>query len=167
MRSAAAAFRCMSSGALKPDGDRTPPYPKTATGLVGLKIQPDWRNKLTSLYEQQLEEVEGIPPDNEYRSSVEQVARIRLDLLKREGDVFKVEQEIGLGQVEELIQMAEDELRLIPRYKSWRVWELPEDVHDEDRALYSEDPRYMETVGGVLMEGEGADEPKELEGNKQ
>lgn len=121
-----------------------PPYPKQATGIVGLSVQPDWRNILTRLYNEQLAELEGIPADNEYRKSVENVCRIRLEILEREADVFKFEAEIGLGQVEELIEMAEDELRLIPNYKSWKVWELPMEVHEEDRELHEGDPRYQD-----------------------
>ena len=71
-----------------------PPYPKQATGLVGLSVQPDWRNMLTRLYNAQLSELEGIPADNEYRKSVENVCRIRLEILEREADVFKFEAEI-------------------------------------------------------------------------
>ena len=36
---------------------------------------------------------------------------------------------IGGGQVEELYRMAEDELKLIPKYAEWRMWET-RDEHE-------------------------------------
>ena len=92
--------------------------------------------------------------------------------------------------MEELIEMAEDELRLIPKsvvqslhlfcfdlamaarmsqlanhlsvrsYKSWKVWELPMEVHEEDRELHEKDARYQEMIDlepEPLTEVEGGD----------
>ena len=43
--------------------------------------------------------------------------------------VNKIEDVIGGGQVEELYRMAEDELKLIPKYVEWRMWET-RDEHE-------------------------------------
>ena len=43
--------------------------------------------------------------------------------------VSKIEDVIGGGQVEELYRMAEDELKLIPKYAEWRMWET-RDEHE-------------------------------------
>ena len=43
--------------------------------------------------------------------------------------VNKIEDVIGGGQVEELYRMAEDELKLIPKYAEWRMWET-RDEHE-------------------------------------
>eukprot|EP00948_MAST-09A_sp_MAST-9A-sp1_P003092 g3092.t1 len=109
-------------------------YPKNSTGIVGLDIEPDWRNSLYSIHEQQLAALESsdIPLNNAYREEVEKVARYRMNLLEKESDVFQVEEQIGLGHIEEVIDFAKDELTLIPKYASWRAWELPADYGRED-----------------------------------
>ena len=37
--------------------------------------------------------------------------------------IFEIEQEINAGQIEQLIEQAKSELRLIPLYASWKAWE--------------------------------------------
>ena len=48
---------------------------------------------------------------------------------KTHTQVNKIEDVIGGGQVEELYRMAEDELKLIPKYAEWRMWET-RDEHE-------------------------------------
>ena len=43
--------------------------------------------------------------------------------LPEEEKVLMFERAVGLGQIEELIAMAEDEHRLIPKYAEWKLWE--------------------------------------------
>lgn len=38
--------------------------------------------------------------------------------------VWEIEKELGLGQVEELIEEAKGELVLIPEYASWKYWDV-------------------------------------------
>lgn len=41
-----------------------------------------------------------------------------------------IEKEISCGQLEELIEQANDELYLIPKFAEWRLWEGPnDDIH--------------------------------------
>jgi hypothetical protein len=46
--------------------------------------------------------------------------------------VEQIEQEIGCGQVEELIEEAKGELVLIPEYASWKAWERSRPTPDDD-----------------------------------
>ena len=43
--------------------------------------------------------------------------------LSEEQKVQMVEEAVGLGQIEELIKMAEEDLALIPQYAEWKLWE--------------------------------------------
>ena len=49
-----------------------------------------------------------------------------------------IEDEFGAGQVEVLIELAKDELELIPAYASWRWWDeaVPEPEDDGYEELY-------------------------------
>lgn len=38
--------------------------------------------------------------------------------------IWEIEKELALGQVEELIEEAKGELVLIPEYASWKYWEV-------------------------------------------
>lgn len=67
--------------------------------------------------------------------------------------VAEIERTIGVGQVEELIEHAKSELRLIPEYASWKLWEesrpLPQD--DEFSEVYDDleflDPESVDYLG--------------------
>ena len=58
---------------------------------------------------------------------------LRTALPPRHQQIAAIEQEIGCGQVEELIEQAKSELQLIPLYASWRLWEQkPPSPSDDD-----------------------------------
>ena len=56
---------------------------------------------------------------------MEKLYKYRLGLCKEYNDVDKVEAALGLGNIEEVIQMAHDELGLIPKYVELRMHESP------------------------------------------
>jgi hypothetical protein len=64
-----------------------------------------------------------------------------------------IEQVIGVGQVEELIEHAKMELTLIPEYASWKLWEQAPATPQEDEmaSLYDDlefiDPDSVEYLG--------------------
>lgn len=64
-----------------------------------------------------------------------------------------IEQVIGVGQVEELIEHAKMELQLIPEYASWKLWEQQPVTPQEDEmaSLYDDlefiDPDSVEYLG--------------------
>eukprot|EP00270_Netrium_digitus_P000695 TRINITY_DN1077_c0_g1_i1.p2 TRINITY_DN1077_c0_g1~~TRINITY_DN1077_c0_g1_i1.p2 ORF type:complete len:137 (+),score=33.95 TRINITY_DN1077_c0_g1_i1:128-538(+) len=110
---------------------------KETTGIVGLPVIPNAREVLLGLYQQTLKAVETIPREAVYRQNVEKLTKYRLKVCEEEEDWEKIELQISCGQVEELIEMAKDELDLIPKMQEWKPWEVPEDhkvelVIDED-----------------------------------
>ncbi|KAF0709007.1 Aste57867_6129 [Aphanomyces stellatus] len=98
---------------------------KTSTGLVGLPVNPNWRNDLIKVYGETLKATQTHLPDCHYRTAVEQITNFRLQVVKDNEDETQVEKLINCGQVEELLVQAEDELFLIPKYAEWRLWEPP------------------------------------------
>ena len=88
--------------------------PKSTTGIVGLEVQPDARAILTGLYTKTLSALEALPADSAYRSKVQETTAERLSIVKGTEDLTNIEVAIGAGQVEQVIQQAEDELALIP-----------------------------------------------------
>lgn len=88
---------------------------KSTTGIVGLEVVPNAREVLIDLYSKTLKEVEAVPADENYRKAVETFTKHRLQVCQEEQDWEQIEKKLGCGQVEELIEEAEDELRLISK----------------------------------------------------
>jgi NADH dehydrogenase (ubiquinone) 1 alpha subcomplex subunit 5 len=104
---------------------------KDFTGLPGYPVEPKWRGKLLALYDQTLAATEGIPASHPYRQSVEALTRHYAKVVTEAEDYEVVETSIGLGQVEQLIRMAENELKLIEDFKIWKTWEINEAMLDK------------------------------------
>jgi NADH dehydrogenase (ubiquinone) 1 alpha subcomplex subunit 5 len=88
---------------------------KETTGIVGLDVVPNAREVLIGLYTRTLKEIESVPKDEGYRKAVESFTKHRLQICQEEDDWKRIEDRIGCGQVEELIEEAEDELKLIAK----------------------------------------------------
>lgn len=86
---------------------------KETTGIVGLDVVPNAREVLIGLYTKTLEEIKAVPEDEGYRKAVESFTRHRLNVCQEEEDWEAIEKKLGCGQVEELIEEAQDELKLI------------------------------------------------------
>jgi NADH dehydrogenase (ubiquinone) 1 alpha subcomplex subunit 5 len=86
---------------------------KETTGIVGLEVVPNAREVLMGLYTRTLKEIEAVPKDEGYRKAVESFTKHRLQICQEEDDWKRIEDKIGCGQVEELIEEAQDELKLI------------------------------------------------------
>jgi len=69
---------------------------------------------------------QAIPADAQYRVNVEKFTNYRLSICETETDPEVIERKIMQGQVEELIEQAEDELNLIPLMAEWKPWVVPE-----------------------------------------
>uniref|UniRef100_UPI002FE4FB01 NDUFA5 n=1 Tax=Euglena gracilis TaxID=3039 RepID=UPI002FE4FB01 len=104
---------------------------KDFTGLAGYPVEPKWRGKLLALYAETLEAVQGIPADHPYRRSVENLTRHYARVVEEAEDYEVVETTVGLGQVEQLIRMATNELQLVRDFTVWRTWEIDERVLDK------------------------------------
>lgn len=86
---------------------------KETTGIVGLDVVPNAREVLIGLYTKTLDEIKAVPEDEGYRKAVESFTRHRLNVCQEEEDWEAIEKKLGCGQVEELIEEAQDELKLI------------------------------------------------------
>lgn len=86
---------------------------KETTGIVGLEVVPNAREVLIGLYSKTLNEIQKVPEDEGYRKAVESFTNHRLKVCQEEQDWDKIESRLGCGQVEELIEEAKDELKLI------------------------------------------------------
>ena len=92
-------------------------FAKTSTGIVGLEVVPNSRAVLMTLSEKLLCMVAELPESAHYRKTVEEVYRQRLEACRQHTEVEAIEAAIGLGQIEELIKVAQDEEKLIPMMK--------------------------------------------------
>ena len=86
---------------------------KETTGIVGLEVVPNAREVLIDLYSKTLKEIKAVPEDEGYRKAVESFTSHRLKVCQEEKDWELIERKLGCGQVEELIEEAQDELTLI------------------------------------------------------
>ncbi|KAL6503905.1 hypothetical protein OROGR_025828 [Orobanche gracilis] len=104
---------------------------KETTGIVGLDVVPNAREVLIGLYTKTLEEIKSVPEDEGYRKAVESFTRHRLNVCQEEKEWEAIEKKIGCGQVEELIEEAQDELKLIGHMNEWKPWDIPDDYECE------------------------------------
>ncbi|KAM5303059.1 NADH dehydrogenase [ubiquinone] 1 alpha subcomplex subunit 5 [Glossophaga mutica] len=96
---------------------------KKTTGLVGLAVCESPHERLRILYTKILLVLEQIPKNAAYRKYTEQITNERLDMVKAEPDVKKLEDQLQGGQIEEVILQAENELSLARKMIQWKPWE--------------------------------------------
>jgi len=102
-------------------------YHKTTTGLVGLAVDPDSRKHLMMACHQVLRMMqEFIPEGTKYRRDTELVYQYWLNVARHHTDEAEIERIINRGQMEELLEMAKDDISVIPKMAVWKPWEVPE-----------------------------------------
>lgn len=104
---------------------------KLSTGIVGLPVHPSPFAHLVKLYDDTLATLNRIPPGAVYRQSVEAVIRQRrqavapyLEIASGEGveqTIAKVEEQLGSGLIEEIVNQAEDEKALAEKMVEWKA----------------------------------------------
>ncbi|CAH9114852.1 unnamed protein product [Cuscuta epithymum] len=104
---------------------------KETTGIVGLEVVPNAREVLINLYRKTLDEIKAVPEDEGYRKAVESFTRHRLSVCLEEEDWESIERRLACGQVEELVEEARDELKLIGYMNEWKPWGVPDDYECE------------------------------------
>jgi len=104
-------------------------------GIVGLKVDPNGRENLLSISKNVLDAVKKIPATAAYRTTVEQWFNFITKTAQKHTDIKKIEDEIGLGQIEEVIEMAKDELELVHYYHDNKGWLLVEQAQMEGDAI--------------------------------
>ncbi|KAJ1357249.1 hypothetical protein KIN20_015351 [Parelaphostrongylus tenuis] len=112
-----------------------PDFYKKTTGLTGLFVNQHPHRTLSVVYSRILKAMEHIPPNAAYRKYTEAVVKQRLALVQSEDSIPTLEEKIGMGQIEEVIEQAEYELeatRAIIESKAWEplVEEAPKGQWD-------------------------------------
>mmetsp|Transcript_8125 Transcript_8125/g.15073 ORF Transcript_8125/g.15073 Transcript_8125/m.15073 type:complete len:167 (-) Transcript_8125:148-648(-) len=104
---------------------------KDTTGLAGLPVIENSREVLIALYQKTLEDVEAsIPKEAAYYDVVTKLTQHRLDICDSTESIYEIEDKIGTGEIEELIDEAEDELKVVGMMKDWKPWD-EKDTHWE------------------------------------
>ena len=98
---------------------------KFSTGLTGLKVDPLARKNLLKQYTNLETKLKQLPADYGYRIEMLNLLEERNNLIKNESlSDFDLEMKIGEGQLEELIEQAEEEHKLIEKLSNeWKPWE--------------------------------------------
>jgi NADH dehydrogenase (ubiquinone) 1 alpha subcomplex subunit 5 len=95
---------------------------KTTTGITGLSVHPNPLPELTKTYEATLTALEAIPKSSVYRQGVEALTQRKLSVIKSaNGDVDAVEKALDEGQIEEVLGVAHDELKLVGKMAEWKA----------------------------------------------
>ncbi|XP_006859394.1 PREDICTED: NADH dehydrogenase [ubiquinone] 1 alpha subcomplex subunit 5-like isoform X1 [Chrysochloris asiatica] len=96
---------------------------KKTTGLVGLAVCDSPHERLGILYAKILDVLEQMPKTAAYRKYTEEITNEKLNMVKAEPDVKKLEEQLQGGQIEEVIFQAENELNLARKMMLWKPWE--------------------------------------------
>ncbi|KAJ3259164.1 hypothetical protein HK103_002811 [Boothiomyces macroporosus] len=83
------------------------------TGIVGLPVHHSARPELLSLYSRITHSLQRFPESSAYRQGTLSLFNKRIAFIEKTEDLKKIEDEFHLGQMEELIEQAKEELKLI------------------------------------------------------
>lgn len=127
-------------------GDPEPAIPgigkyKTSTGLVGLDVEPEWYNKLMQKHQHLLDKMEqsDMPETAAYRISITKWSNFTMKMIEANPeDPEGVEEACRMGQVEEMIEQADDEMEVLDMYLESRIWELVEEANP--KMTFNPDP---------------------------
>ena len=95
---------------------------KLSTGLYGLPVHPNPLPELTKTYESTLTALSSIPKHAAYRQGAESLTLRKLKIVQEaKGDIAEVERQLDEGQIEEVIEIAKDELSLVAKMAEWKA----------------------------------------------
>mmetsp|Transcript_19561 Transcript_19561/g.27451 ORF Transcript_19561/g.27451 Transcript_19561/m.27451 type:complete len:167 (+) Transcript_19561:25-525(+) len=117
-------------------------FQKMTTGLSGIPVVPNSREVLISLYNKTLAEANGFlaQDDVEFNRHVIKLTNWRLNVVKSTEDLAEIEEKVNCGQMEELIEQAENELELLYAMNlDFRLWEEDADLAAKEFALWKDD----------------------------
>mmetsp|Transcript_32968 Transcript_32968/g.38371 ORF Transcript_32968/g.38371 Transcript_32968/m.38371 type:complete len:150 (+) Transcript_32968:565-1014(+) len=107
---------------------------------VGLKVDHDALSKIVTKYTALLEKAQEMPPTAQYRINIEKLARYRINAATQfPDDPEMVEELCNCGQVEELVQQADEEMAVMEMYLRNKWWELVGEVEIEYEPSGQED----------------------------
>merc|ERR1712211_4411 len=98
-------------------------YSKAFTGLTGMKVAKNPTHTLGVLYSKNLRALAKMPVEYPYRKHTESLINERVAILKQSNTIEEAEKKIGMGQIEEVIIQAENELVLSRSILEWQTWE--------------------------------------------
>uniref|UniRef100_A0A7S3G7Q3 NADH dehydrogenase [ubiquinone] 1 alpha subcomplex subunit 5 n=1 Tax=Palpitomonas bilix TaxID=652834 RepID=A0A7S3G7Q3_9EUKA len=103
---------------------------KASTRITGLDVVPNAKEVLLERYGAILAKLEEkIPKGTGYRDTLEETVNYHKSIVEASSSIEEIEEKMGLGQVEEVIQMTDGELSLIDKMAEWKPWEAePVDV---------------------------------------
>ncbi|KAI8638975.1 ETC complex I subunit conserved region-domain-containing protein [Parasitella parasitica] len=96
---------------------------KVSTRIAGVPVHPNPRPHLIQTYNTTLEALARIPSTAVYRQATESLTQQRLSIVESTEDVQEIESKINVGQIEEIIMQAEDELKMVAKMEEWKAWE--------------------------------------------
>jgi NADH dehydrogenase (ubiquinone) 1 alpha subcomplex subunit 5 len=93
------------------------------TGIAGIRVSPNPRPQLIQTYNQTLEALSRLPTTAVYRQATEALTQHRLSIVESTENIDEIEAKIDVGQIEEIILQAKDELNLVGKMEEWKAWE--------------------------------------------
>jgi len=137
---------------------------KQTTWITGLPVVPNAREVLLSLYEETLQKVASYDVSDPYNAHLIQLVKYRQAIVQRESDVDAIEAAINSGQIEELIEDAEDEFDLlVAMNETIRPWE---EDKEGDAAFTDYHPSFGQEKKHFIIEPT-ADEQKAFDALEQ
>lgn len=77
-----------------------------------------------------------IPSTAVYRQATESLTQHRLNIVESTENIEEIESKIDVGQIEEIIMQAEEELKLLAKMEEWKPWEPLETPAPKDQWVY-------------------------------
>ncbi|CAO3686751.1 unnamed protein product [Rhizopus stolonifer] len=111
-------------------------FVQPSTGITGVRVHPSPRPHLIQTYNQTLEALSRLPTTAVYRQAAEAFTQQRLSIVESTENVDEIESKIDVGQIEEIILQAEDELKLVAKMEEWKSWEALETPIPEGQWKY-------------------------------
>lgn len=97
-------------------------------GITGLAPVQFPRPILLEKYNATLSVLSQMPTSSVYRKATEALTKQRIAIVEGTEDINEIEQRVGSGLAEELIQIAQDELNLAQKMALWKPWEQLEEA---------------------------------------
>jgi len=89
---------------------------KYDTRIVGLEVVPNAKEILVALYEKGTKMCESYGLETYYNQFMKEQFKFRWDIVLKHEEIYKIEDEIAVGQIEELIDQAKDDVEMIYYY---------------------------------------------------
>jgi hypothetical protein len=108
-----------------------------------LAVEPDWYNVILKKFQLLMDIMEDsdMPETCQFRIDVTKWCNYVIATTKANpDDPEAVEDAVGMGQVEELIEMADDEMIALDVYLKSRMWEAVEEAHKVHQVIFNADP---------------------------